>query len=276
MIRRALITPLILMAVGCATTGETPPTETIPAGLMDAIAPQPEPEVIPPPPPPPVVGRYGRAQRIGASTVYPYEADQVYPVTVSPGRITVLQFATGEEIVRKPVSGDPDVERWVVDIAQGSVDSVVIRPLRTGMRTGMLIATSLGNYQIDVTSRARGGMDKVRWLHPEPPKPPAAARPRPSFETNAVSRSFDISGDAPWRPQSVIETAGKTYIAFPPKLGPIPRAPALFSVSGDDRIAVPFRIKTNFAKETFYEVDAPLTTAELHLDGAVVRLRRRG
>ncbi|MBK8177255.1 MAG: TrbG/VirB9 family P-type conjugative transfer protein [Rhodospirillales bacterium] len=273
--RRLLLTPLVLAAVGCAAVDENTGDPTVmPPDLVAAITPPvPEPQ---PPSPPPVVqrpGRTGVAKTMNATTVYAFEPDRVYPVTVSPGRITVLQLGDGEEISRQPVIGDPDPSRWMVDLTRGANDSVVVRSGKPGIATNMLITTTAGDYQVDITSRANGGMDRVRWTYPTAALPAAKGRPQPEFDPNTFSRNFEIdvpSGAAPrWKPEYVIEAAGKTYIAFPPRLGPMAASPALFAVGDAGKTAIPFRIRNRF-----YEVDTPLTTAELQLDGATVRIRR--
>lgn len=270
--RLLLLTPLLLAAGGCAVDDESAagPTE-IPPELAMAIAPAPPPE--PQPAPAPArPGRTGVGKKINAAMVYAYEPDRVYPVTVSPGRITVLQLGAGEEISRQPVIGDPDPSRWMVDLTRGATDAVVVRSGKPGIATNMLITTTAGDYQVDITSRASGGMDRVRWTYPAVTVP-VAKGPPPAFDPNTFSRSFEItvsSGDPPrWKPEYVIEAAGKTYIAFPPRLGPIAASPALFAVGDGGKTAIPFRIRNRF-----YEVDTPITIAELQLDGATVRIRR--
>lgn len=272
--RRLLLTPLVLAAVGCAAVDENTGSPTVmPSELAAAIIP-PAPEP-PPQEPPPAQrsGRTGLAKKMNAATVYAFEPDRVYPVTISPGRITVLQLGAGEEISRQPMIGDPDPSRWMVDLTRGANDSVVIRSGKSGMSTNMLITTTAGDYQVDIASRAKGGMDRVRWTYPAAAVAAAKVRPQPAFDPNTFSRSFDItvsSGEAPrWKPEYVIEAAGKTYIAFPPRLGPMAASPALFAVGDSGKTAIPFRIKSRF-----YEIDTPLTTAELQLDGATVRIRR--
>ena len=268
--RRLLLTPLVLAAVGCAAMEDAPTATSMPE-LVATIAP---PVEAPPPAPVPLApsrGRNGAVKKLGA-TVYAFEPDRVYPVRVTPGRITVLQLAHGEEVSGQPVIGDPDTSRWGVDITRGANDSVVLRSGKVGISTNMLITTTAGDYQVDIASRTKGGMDRVRWTYPAAVAA-AKVRPQPAFDPNTFSRSFDItvsSGEAPrWKPEYVIEAAGKTYIAFPPRLGPMVASPALFAVADGGKTAIPFRIRNRF-----YEVDTPITTAELQLDGATVRIRR--
>ena len=117
-------------------------------------------------------------------------------------------------------------------------------------------------------------MDRVRWTRPQQAAAAAEVAPaRPSFDPNTFSRPFEItnpSGDKPaWTPTHVYENSGKTFIEFPPKMGPMTTAPALYKAGGGD---IPFRITGG----RFYEVDTSITDAELRLDSSVVRIKRLG
>lgn len=264
--RRLLLTPLILSAVGCTAVAEPPMMVEFPPDLAAMISPPAQAPVAPPPAP------LKRVQRIGAATVYAFDPDETYPVRVSPGRLTVLQLGKGEELTAQPALGDLVEDHWNVSMTRGANDSVVVTALKSGLATNLFVTTNVGDYQIDLTSVAKGGMSRVRWIYPRDipaPKPRATA---PAFDSTAVSHSFSLSGDSPrWKPEQVLENGGKTYIVFPPNLGPMVGVPALFAITpSGGKSAIPFRIEN----KRFAVVDGPITVADLVLDGETVRIKR--
>jgi len=278
-LNRLLLTPFILAVVGCAALGDAEPPVSplpMPTDLVEAINP-------PPPLPAPVpvrrrAGRTGYSMTIDATLVYEYESDRIYPVTVTPGRGTVLQLGSGEQLSRQPIIGDPDNLKWLVEATRGADDFVIVRCASIGAVTNLFITTGFSDYQVDLACKRKGGRDRVRWHRQEAPRGDYAAgaaqiQRQVTFDPNTFSRKFEItnpSGDKPvWQPINVYERAGRSYIEFPPNLGPIKTAPVLYEKGGN---SIPFRITGN----RFYEVDKALLDAELRLDSSVVRIKRIG
>lgn len=267
---RYLITPLIFAAVGCASVDESSQTQfPISQEIADIVNP---PQPPPPPPAPPVrPGRNGFGKQINSAMVYEYEPDRVYNVTVAPERATVLQFGNGEQLVRAPITGDPDLTRWIVESTRGSGDFVTVRTAKAGYKTNLFITTTAHDYQIDLVSKSRG-MDRVRWTYPVSESQQQTPKQPPSFNPNTYSRTFEISnpsGDHPdWMPVKAYEIGGKSFIEFPNKGGPMNIAPSLNKTGGG---SIPFRI----THDKFYEIDSPITDAELRLDASVVRIKRQ-
>lgn len=273
-----LITPLVLAACGCAATAEQPAltVQPLPQEVVDSVSPQPVSQA-PAPPARRRPGRTGYAHKRDAAVVYTWETDRVYPVSVTPGKLTAIQFSRNERLSRQPISADPSVERWMVEMTQGATDFVTVRCLVPGTSTNLFVASTNHAYQIDLTCRSKGGMDQVRWNYPEEDESALAATaltPPSSYDPNRASRSFSVSpvgGPAPaWMPIAVHEAAGKTFLEFPPNLGPIKLAPALFDTSNGGVSAIPIRINGRF-----YEIDRDISIAELRLNGAVVQIKRQ-
>jgi len=273
------ITPAILALIGlsaCETVDAVPPQPiTLPQELVEALTPQ------PPPAPPAVVTPQKRAGRTGgvktnnAAHVYDFDDDRVYPVTLSPGKVTVLQLGKGEQLVRQPMLGDPDKDntRWFVETTRGVTDFVIVRcGIPSSKPTNLFFATSTYDYQLDLTCRSAGGWDRVRWTYPVAPTPVAPVRQAP-FDPNAVTRTFEItnpSGDRPiWTPVRVYENSGWTFIEFPPRIGPMKEAPSLTTAHGKE---VPYVIVGGH----FYKIDYAITDADLRLDQSVVHIKRIG
>ncbi|MFO1155196.1 MAG: TrbG/VirB9 family P-type conjugative transfer protein [Rhodospirillales bacterium] len=275
--RRLLIAPLLLAAVGCTT--DVPPTSfALPPEMPAEVTATP---ALPPSEPQVLVtrGRTVKPRTVDAVTVFPYEDGKVYPVAVSPGYLTALLLEPGEQMPGKAAIGDPDPARWLVEKTtagspKGPVVALLIKPGAPGIATNVFIPTNRRTYQLDVTSSTRRAMDMVRWTYPErgtanPELAPAEA----PFDPATINRDYRIDvveGDRPrWTPVAAFDVGSRSYVEFPANIGQV-SAPALFVLDeGGLAIPAPFR-----PRGRFYEIDRTFSAAELRQGETVVRITR--
>lgn len=182
--------PLILLALaGCATQGKPAPRITLdepvaaqmlaelPSPIEVVAVPQPlalpaqlkplpeqgEPKPVPEPADEKVrVSRANQEARIAptregyinAIQVWPFTDGALYQVYASPGRVTVVSLQPGEELVTVAAG---DTVRWIVgDTSSGSGTdlrvNVLVKPIRSGLKTNLVITTSRRTYLIELTS----------------------------------------------------------------------------------------------------------------------------
>ncbi|WP_166802898.1 TrbG/VirB9 family P-type conjugative transfer protein, partial [Pseudomonas aeruginosa] len=181
--------PLILLALaGCATQGKPPPTISLdepvqaqplpeppapvevvkvpePLALPAQLKPLPEAEAAKPvPEPADETVRVSRANAeariaptregyVNAIQVWPYTDGALYQVYAAVGRVTVITLQPGEELVTVAAG---DTVRWIVgDTSSGSGDAlrvnVMVKPIRSGLKTNLVITTSRRTYLLELT-----------------------------------------------------------------------------------------------------------------------------
>lgn len=288
---KLILTPLVLAAAGCAAFGDdVPPGPTafdvppappiVQIGMMEpALA---TPSLLRPL----VDGKPKKQSRtvtprtVAAATVFAFEEDHVFPIATTPNHTTTIYLAPGETMQGKALIGDPDPAHWAVEktiggTAKGPIAMVVIKPGDVGLSTNLVIPASRHVYHVDLRSYAKPAMDLVRFTFPatdEEAARPAQAIVEAAFDPDSFSRNFTIRaiGEIPrWMPQQVFEVNGKTYVGFPPDLGRI-GAPALFSVEKNGTASpLTYRLRGRW-----FEVDQPVTVAELRLEDSTVQIKR--
>ncbi|WP_044061483.1 TrbG/VirB9 family P-type conjugative transfer protein, partial [Pseudomonas aeruginosa] len=200
---RKSVLPLILLALaGCASQGKPPPS----ISLDEPVQPLPEPpapvEVVAVPEPLPLpaqlkplpevdaapaapepadekvrVSRANAEARIAptregyvnAIQVWPFTDGALYQVYAAPGRVTVVSLQPGEELVTVAAG---DTVRWIVgDTSSGSGDAlrvnVLVKPIRSGLKTNLVITTSRRTYLLELTSTEKAWMASVSWDYPK-------------------------------------------------------------------------------------------------------------
>ncbi|WP_193075178.1 P-type conjugative transfer protein TrbG [Pseudomonas sp. FME51] len=312
--------PLILLALaGCATQGKPAPRITLdepvaaqmlpePPSPIEVVAvPQPlalpaqlkplpeqgEPKPVPEPADEKVrVSRANQEARIAptregyinAIQVWPFTDGALYQVYASPGRVTVVSLQPGEELVTVAAG---DTVRWIVgDTSSGSgADlrvNVLVKPIRSGLKTNLVITTSRRTYLIELTSTEKAWMASVSWDYPKDrmlalQRQAQAAQATAPVDTGLSLESirfrYAISGsNPPWKPVRAFDDGEKVYIQFP---GGIAQGelPPLFVIGaqGDGQL-VNYRFRS-----PYYIVDRLFGAAELRLGadkGDVVRIER--
>ena len=312
--------PLILLALsGCATQGKPPPAISLDEFVQAQVLPEPPTpiEVVAVPEPLPLPAqlkplpeldeskptpepadekvRVSRANQeariaptregyINAIQVWPYTDGALYQVYASPGRVTLVSLQPGEDLVTVAAG---DTVRWIVgDTSSGSgADlrvNVLVKPIRSGLKTNLVITTSRRTYLIELTSTEKAWMASVSWDYPKDrmlalQRQAQAAQATTPVDTGLSLESirfrYAISGsNPPWKPVRAFDDGEKVYIQFP---GGIAQGelPPLFVIGaqGDGQL-VNYRFRS-----PYYIVDRLFGAAELRLGadkGDVVRIER--
>lgn len=311
---------LILFALsGCATQGKPPPTISLDEPVQAVALPEPPtpievvavPEPLPlpaqlkplpeddetKPAPEPADERVRVSQAnqeariaptregyVNAIQVWPYTDGALYQVYASVGRVTVIALQPGEELVTVAAG---DTVRWIVgDTSSGSgADlrvNVLVKPIRSGLKTNLVITTSRRTYLLELTSTEKAWMASVSWGYPkdrmlalqrQANAASAAAPVDVGLSLENIRFRYTISGsNPPWKPLRAFDDGEKVYIQFP---GGIAQGelPPLFVIGAEgDGQLVNYRFRS-----PYYIVDRLFGAAELRLGadkGDVVRIER--
>ncbi len=221
---------------------------------------------------------------VNAIQVWPFTDGALYQVYAAPGRVTVISLQSGEELVTVAAG---DTVRWIVgDTSSGTGEalrvSVLVKPIRSGLKTNLVITTSRRTYLIELTSTERAWMASVSWEYPKDrmlalQRQAQAAQATAPVDTGLslekIRFRYAISGsNAPWKPMRAFDDGEKVYIQFPPGIAQ-GELPPLFVIGaqGDGQL-VNYRFRP-----PYYIVDRLFGAAELRLGGdrgEVVRIER--
>lgn len=179
---------------------------------------------------------------VGGVQVFAYDPGRVYEVWTSPLRVTTLTLSPGETIISKAAG---DTVRWQIGettSGEGSAQRahVMIKPLRVGLETNLVLSTSQRVYLIELKSGPAESFNAaVSWdlgsVLP-PTTLAAAAEPKPEplvAPAGPLDAHYRIEarGRRPsWAPTSVMTDGVHTFLTFPPELAST-ESPALFSVT---------------------------------------------
>jgi type IV secretion system protein VirB9 len=225
---------------------------------------------------------------VNSTLYYDYEPGRLYTVHTSPRFLTVISLQPGEKLISKAAG---DTVRWVLgETVQGSGANqqvlVMLKPVRGGLRTNVILTTDQRSYILDARS-AEGDTytSVVSWNYAqdqvrEDAANQAAAEQVAAAVTSVGQLNFAYKvkpkgwgSRAPaWQPVRVFDDGLKTYIQFPTNLASTD-APPLF-VIGPDKEAqlVNYRLVGGY-----YVVDRLIDAAELRLGEkrqTVVRITR--
>jgi len=308
-----------LLSAGCATHGKPPPTIALDEPVQAQPLPEPPksievvaiPQVLPMPAqmkplpddvdakatPEPAdeklrVSRANAEARIAptregyvnAIQVWPFTDGALYQVYAAPGRVTVISLQPGEELVTVAAG---DTVRWIVgDTSSGAGDAlrvnVMVKPIRSGIKTNLVITTSRRTYLIELTSTEKAWMASVSWDYPKDrmlalQRQAQAAQATAPVDTGLslekIRFRYTVSGsNAPWKPLRAFDDGEKVYIQFPAGIAQ-GELPPLFVIGaqGDGQL-VNYRFRA-----PYYIVDRLFGAAELRLGGDkgdVVRIER--
>ena len=207
---------------------------------------------------------------INAITVYDYLPGALYQLYCSPVHITDIMLQPGEQLTAAAAG---DTGRWVVaDTESGSGAQkrvhVLVKPIRTGLSTNLVVATDRHIYHLEAKSYAHTYQAAVQWNYPHENFELLQKRRlqdrRLSENTisgvNLQELNFDyrISGDAAFKPTRVFDDGQKTYIEFPEEISSA-ELPPLFIMSREDKP----RIVNYRYKNRFYIVDRLFEVAML-------------
>ncbi|HCL3318637.1 P-type conjugative transfer protein TrbG [Pseudomonas aeruginosa] len=221
---------------------------------------------------------------VNAIQVWPFTDGALYQVYASVGRVTVIALQPGEELVTVAAG---DTVRWIVgDTSSGSGDAlrvnVLVKPIRSGLKTNLVITTSRRTYLLELTSTEKAWMASVSWDYPKDRmlalqrKAQAASAAAPvdtGLSLEKIRFRYAVSGSNPaWKPLRAFDDGEKVYIQFPPGIAQ-GELPPLFVIGaqGDGQL-VNYRFRS-----PYYIVDRLFGAAELRLGGDggdLVRIER--
>lgn len=223
-------------------------------------------------------------QYLNAIQVWPYSEGALYQIYTRPGRVTAIRLEAGEDLVSVSAG---DTARWLVGDTAGGTGAnrrvaVLVKPVRSGLTTNLVITTSRRTYLAELTSTEDAWMASVSWAYPEDR---LLALQRQSVQAQAVAPlevglslerlrfRYAIEGDrAPWRPLRAFDDGERVYIQFPDGIAQ-GELPPLFVIGpeGDGQL-VNYRFRSPYLM-----VDRLFGAAELRLGGdkaPVVRIER--
>ena len=221
---------------------------------------------------------------VNAIQVWPFTDGALYQVYAAVGRVTVIALQPGEELVTVAAG---DTVRWIVgDTSSGSGDAlrvnVMVKPIRSGLKTNLVITTSRRTYLLELTSTEKTWMASVSWEYPKDKmlalqrqaQVASAAAPVDSgLSLENLRFRYAISGsNPPWKPLRAFDDGQKVYLQFPAGIAQ-GDLPPLFVIGAEgDGQLVNYRFRS-----PYYIVDRLFGAAELRLGGDkgdVVRIER--
>jgi len=210
---------------------------------------------------------------MNAIQVYPYTVGALYQVYCAPEQVTDIVLQPGEELVSVSAG---DTVRWVLgDTVSGTGTNaqahILIKPTQAGLKTNLIITTSLRAYHLELRAFKETYMAAVSWRYADQQlvtrvassgTARASASSSPAgLQLDRLKFRYNINGDAPhWRPDRVFDDGRKVYIQFPARLDQ-GEAPALFVIGRDGKAQlVNYRMSGDY-----YVVDRLFARAELRL-----------
>ncbi|QTD44139.1 P-type conjugative transfer protein TrbG [Ottowia testudinis] len=221
---------------------------------------------------------------VNAIQVWPFTDGALYQIYAAVGRVTVIALQPGEELVTVAAG---DTVRWIVgDTSSGSGEAlrvnVMVKPIRSGLKTNLVITTSRRTYLLELTSTEKTWMASVSWEYPKDKmlalqrqaQAASAAAPVDSgLSLEKIRFRYAVSGsNPPWRPLRAFDDEEKVYIQFPLGIaqGELPPLFVIGAQGGGQLVNYRFR-------SPYYIVDRLFGAAELRLGGDkgdVVRIER--
>ncbi|PLC50895.1 P-type conjugative transfer protein TrbG [Pollutimonas subterranea] len=221
---------------------------------------------------------------VNAIQVWPYSDGALYQLYTGVGRVTVIALQPGEELVTVAAG---DTVRWIVgDTSSGSGAelrvNVLVKPIRSGLKTNLVITTSRRTYLLELTSTEKTWMASASWEYPKDrmlalQRQNQAAQAAAPVDTGLALEKlrfrYVVSGShPPWKPLRAFDDGHKVYIQFPAGIAQ-GELPPLFVIGAEgDGQLVNYRFRS-----PYYIVDRLFGAAELRLGGDrgdVVRIER--
>ena len=234
---------------------------------------------------------------LNAALIYDYEVGRLYRIDTSPRFLTTIVLRPGEHLISKAAG---DTIRWVIgETSQGSGDGaqalVLIKPVRGGERTNLVLTTDQRTYFLEAVSHDDAiYTSAISWNYPADDlrdsqavaarvAAVAAAREAPIIESNLPIDHLNFGyriehpkakHGPPWEPTRVFDDGSKTYLQFPPSLASSAAPPLVLIGPKGQAELVNYRVKGSY-----YIVDRLIDVAELRLGEdpqTIVRITRTG
>lgn len=217
---------------------------------------------------------------VNAVQIYPYSEGTLYRLFAAPEHVTDIALQPGETLGAVAAG---DTVRWVIgDTPSGSGETkrthVLVKPVRAGLTTNLVITTDRRVYHLTLVSTARSPMIALSWSYPADDML-ALSRGGGAVASGvpvaSLNFNYRIRGDKPaWRPVRVFDDGRQTFVEFPADLA-VGEAPPLFLTDKDGKAQL-----VNYRQRgRYYVVDRLFETAELRLGSkrqAIVRIGRVG
>ena len=240
------------------------------------------------------------ARYVNSTLFYDFEPGRLYELRTSPDFLTAIMLRPGEKLVAKAAG---DTVRWVLgETVQGAGLNqqvvVLVKPMRGGLRTNLVLTTDQRSYLIEVMSgEGKTYTSAVSWNYPQEEMQELAARQAqqaalqavvaaktaavqvsPGLSIDQLNFSYQVKpvrGKPPrWQPLRVFDDGTKTYIQFPVNMAST-EAPPLFLIGpGNSAELVNYRYINGY-----YVVDQLIDIAELRIGEkpqTAVRITRTG
>ncbi|PZR35477.1 P-type conjugative transfer protein TrbG [Caulobacter segnis] len=231
---------------------------------------------------------------VNSALYHAFEPGRLYAIHTSPRFLTTIALRPGEKLIAKAAG---DTVRWVLGETESGAGEaqqviVLVKPMRSGLRTNLVLTTDQRTYLIDAVSTDSGAYTSVlSWTYPqeeareraaEAARRAAAAEQMAAVQSAVPVERLDfryaitpLKGRAPaWTPVRVFDDGAKTYIEFPPDLA-VREAPPVFLLDADDQAQL---VNSRLAGR-YLVVDRVIDRAELRLGDkkpVIVRLTRQG
>ena len=236
---------------------------------------------------------------INATLYYDYEAGRLYEVETSPHFLTAIMLRPGEKLVAKAAG---DTVRWVLGETEegagaNAQEVVLLKPIRGGLRTNIVLTTDQRTYLIEASSRDGAAYTPaVRWNYPQEQMQELAAAQAQALAADRAAKAADaqlvvatpaspvdqlhfgydirpIHSKPPrWQPIRVFDDGTKTYIQFPINMAATDAPPLFLIGPGDKAELVNYRYINGY-----YVVDRLVDVAELRIGEkpqTIVRITR--
>ena len=211
---------------------------------------------------------------VNAIQVYPYTEGALYRLYASPGQVSDIALQPGEELVSVSAG---DTVRWVVgDTISGSGNTsrahVLVKPISSGIRTNLMIATDRRTYHLELESTEGGYMAALSWRYPADELAELILRNKvasrredaliaPGVAVDRLDFDYVIEGDTPaWRPVRVFDDGRQVFIQMPEDIATTDMPPLFVLGADGDAELVNYRVRGNY-----YVVDRLFRAAELRL-----------
>lgn len=193
-------------------------------------------------------------------TRFVYDDERVPVIECQPLYVTDIELQPGEGVLNIAVG---DAVRWVLSPAASGANTttphILIKPTEERISTNVIITTTRRTYDINLHSRAAGGMQRVGFIYAEPAAPAATAAvtPQPVVRDTA----YRMSGDVALYPTRVSNDGVHTYLEFPPTAQTLP---VLLATGQQGDALINYRI---LADHTYIVDGVPAALALVHGSG---------
>lgn len=176
-------------------------------------------------------------------------------IVTATGRITDIELEPGEKVWKASLG---DVSSWEIAVIKAGnpktpTRHVVVKPLKEGLFTNMLIYTDRRMYFMNLESTKSRYVLQIRFWYPddlvqsfESMKTAAAeegqkenARILAKLDRPVVPRfGYTVSGDVFWKPRQVYDDGTRTYILMPKSVSTSQHLPVFEVVDADGQTEI--------------------------------------